>query len=356
MAERKIWKGNEAVAEAAILAGCDFYAGYPITPQNEVMELLSWKLPKAGKVFVQAESELGAINMVKGASGAGGHPLTATSAPGLALMQEGIASMTTGRYPCVIVDMQRAGDFINPAQYDYNLATKAVGHSGLRVMAFSASTVQEMMDITIHAFQKAFQYRTPVYLLFDGMLGQMLELAALPDSAPPLPDGSDWVLLGNRAGRRKRALVDSPAMSLKGALGFNANEKKLRDLEAMVQQWEETEVMYEEYCMEDAEYVITSYGSPARTVRDAVDSLRAAGIRVGMFRAISLSPFPKKQFAAMAERGIKGILTVEMAIPPQFYCDVALAVNGAIPVKSYTRAGGNVVVQSEIETALREMI
>lgn len=347
MNERKPWKGNEAVASAAILAGCDFYAGYPITPQNEVMEILASKLPQSGGVFIQAESELGAINMVKGASCAGAHPMTATSAPGLALMQEGIASMTTGRVPCVIVDMQRAVDFVNPAQLDYNTATKAVGHSGLRVLVYTASTIQGMMETTMLAFRKAEQYRTPVYLLFDGMLGQMIEQARLPDMVPELPDKSDWII-GNCAGRLKRAIVDSPAMKLKGNAGFDANEKKLRELDELFKTWEDTEVLFEEYRMEDAEYAVVSYGSSARVARDAVDELRSNGVKAGLFEAISLFPFPRKQLAALPERGIKGVVTAEMAVTPQFFHDVNETLSGRIPVEAYTRGGANTVVSSEI--------
>lgn len=347
MNDRKPWKGNEAVASAAILAGCDFYAGYPITPQNEVMEILASKLPQSGGIFIQAESELGAINMVKGASCAGAHPMTATSAPGLSLMQEGIASMATGRVPCVIVDMQRAVDFVNPAQLDYNTATKAVGHSGVRVPVYTASTVQGVMETTILAFYKAEQYRTPVYLLFDGMLGQMIEQARLPDSAPALPDKSDWII-GNCAGRFKRAIVDSPAMKLKGNAGFDANEDKLRGLNELFDSWEDSEVVFEEYRMEDAEYAIVSYGSSARVARDAVDELRFNGIKAGLFEAISLFPFPRKQIAAFKERGIKGVVTAEMAVTSQFFHDVNESISGQIPVVAYSRGGGNTVVSSEI--------
>lgn len=353
---RKIWKGNEAVAEAAIRGGCNFYAGYPITPQNEVMELLSWKLPESGGVFVQAESELGAINMVKGASCAGARALTATSAPGLALMQEGIASMCTGRVPCVLVDMQRAVDFVNPGQYDYNVATKALGHSGLHAMVYTASSIQEMMEVTIMAFQKAEKYRTPVYLLFDGMLGQMMEQAELPEVTEPLPE-RDWTIGPNPGhARKQRFIMDSPAMKIKGTAGFAANEKKLNDLDALFQEWEENEVIFKETYMDDAEYVVTAYGSSARIALDAVKEMRAEGLKVGMFQPVSLFPFPKKQYAAFQERGIKGVVTVEMSPIAQFHDDVCLNIGSNIPVERYSRCGGNIVMPSEIIACTKKLM
>lgn len=355
MAERKLWKGNEAVAAAAIKAGCNFYAGYPITPQNELMELLSWTLPQNGGVFVQAESEPAAINMIKGASVAGARAMTATSAPGLALMQEGLGSMTVGRVPMVLVDMQRAFDFVTPAQYDYHTATKSLGHSGLRVPVYSASTVQEMMDVTMLAFQKADQYRTPVYLLFDGMLGQMIEHAALPDAAPQLADRSDWIV-GNNAGRTPRFIVDTPAGMIKGTAGFDANEEKLRKLDELFKSWEDTEVRYSEYLMEDAEYAVVSYGSSARFAKDAVDALRDEGYKVGLFKAISLNPFPRKQLHGLKERGIKGVVTAEMAIPLQFCDDVKAAIDGQISVLGYSRAGGNTVKVSGIVEHVKRLL
>lgn len=353
---RKIWKGNEAVAEAAIRGGCNFYAGYPITPQNEVMELLSWKLPENGGVFVQAESELGAINMVKGASCAGARTLTATSAPGLALMQEGIASMCTGRIPCVLVDMQRAVDFVNPGQYDYNVATKAVGHSGLHTLVYTASTIQEMMEVTIMAFQKAEQYRTPVYLLFDGMLGQMMEQAELPEVCEALPE-RDWGVGPNPGHARKPCFIrDTPAMMMKGTAGFDTNEKKLNELDDLFRKWEDTEVIYKETYMDDAVYVITAYGSSARIALDAVKEMRAEGLKVGLFCPISLFPFPKKQYAAFKERDIKGVVTVEISPIAQFHDDVCLNVGSEIPVVRYNRCGGNIVIPSEIIASAKKLM
>lgn len=353
---RKIWKGNEAVAAAAIQAGCDFYAGYPITPQNEVMELLSWKLPESGGTFVQAESELGAINMVKGAAVAGARALTATSAPGLALMQEGIASMCTCRVPAVLVDMQRAVDFVNPGQYDYNIATKALGHSGLHALVYTASSIQEMMEVTIMAFQKAEQYRTPVYLLFDGMLGQMMEQAELPEHVPALPE-RDWTVGPNPDYARKpRFIMDSPAMKIKGTAGFDANEEKLKNLDALFESWTETEVIYKEYFMEDAEYVVTAYGSSARIALDAVKELRADGKHVGLFQPVSLFPSPQKQYAAFKTKGIKGVVTAEMSPISQFHNDVCLYVGDSLPVVRYSRCGGNIVAPSEIIAAVKSMM
>lgn len=351
---RKIWKGNEAAAAAAIQAGCNFYAGYPITPQNELMELLSWKLPENNGVFVQAESELGAINMVKGAAIGGGVAMTATSGPGLSLMQEGIASMATARVPCVVIDMQRAVDFINPAQYDYGIATKAVGHSGLHIPVYTASTIQEMMDITMLAFQKAEKYRTPVYLLFDGMLGQMMEQAELPASQV-LPKRG-WGC-GPTEGKRPRIkFMDSPAMVMKGQMGFDANEEKLRELRRLFEEWHKTEVICYEHYMEDAEYVVASYGSAARIALDAIVSLREAGKKVGLFQAVSLFPFPNEQLAALHSKGVKGILTVEMSPIAQFENDVRLAVGHALPVQGYSRYGANIVLPSEIAAAVSNMM
>lgn len=351
MKKIRAMKGNEVIGEAAILAGVDFFAGYPITPQTEMMEYISQRLPEEGKIFIQAESEVASSNMILGAAVGGARAMTATSGPGLALMAEVLSKAAIGRIPLVLVDVMRNFDGISPSQADYNFLVKGLGHGGMRPFTVAPMTVQEAADLTLLLFEKAWEYCIPAVLLTDGMLGQLSEGVVLPEKVSNLPEPKYRVPNGKR-GRDKFFQVYN--VSYKGLSNDDAYEACINDTVDMYTQWLDTEVRYEEYRMEDAEYVIFSYGSAARICIDAVKSLRAEGIKAGMFRPITLFPFPEKQIEAI--HGIKGAVTVEMAKPEQFFPDVALHLERSIPLRRYSRSGGNVVISEEVAETVKSMI
>ena len=304
-------------------------------------------------MFFQAASEIGSSNMVLGAAVGGARAMTATSGPGLSLMAEVLSKAAIGRVPLVLVDVMRNFDGISPSQGDYNFLAKGLGHGGLRPFTVAPMTVQESAELTMLCFEKSWQYCIPAVLLTDGMLGQTTEGVILPDPVKELPPPNYRVPNGKR-GRPKFFQTYNGAY--KGLAGDDAYELCVNDTVAMYRQWVDTEVRYDEYRMEDAEYVIFAYGSAARICVDAVKMLRAQGIRASMFRPITLFPFPEKQLAAMGERGIKGALSVEMANPEQFYPDVALHLDRSIPVSSYNRCGGNVIVAEEVVERVKAML
>lgn len=352
--EKRVLKGNEAVAEAAILSGLEFFCGYPITPQSELIEYMSWRMPQSGKIFIQAESEIGSSQMLTGASIAGSRCMTATSGPGLSLMAEALACMSLGRLPCVLIDVQRAFNCITPAQMDYNFVTKGFGHGGQHGFVLAPASVQEAVDCTRLAFEKAYQYDVPAVLLMDGMLGQMMEAVKLPDPVTDLKP-VDYIVpagTGTRADG-KRYYQSGYGGQYKGLAAEAACEAQCMDNAAMYEQWVETEARYEEYRMEDAEYVIFAYGSAGRICLDTVDLLREQGVKAGMFRPVTLFPFPEKQIAAL--HGLKGALTVEMAKPEMFGRDVKLFLDRSIPVRSYIRCGGNMVEPEAAAQAILKM-
>lgn len=339
--------GNSAVIVGAMYAGCDCYFGYPITPASEILHEASKYFPKVGRKFVQAESEEAAINMVYGAAAAGHRVLAASSGPGMSLKQEGISYIAGAELPCVIVDIVRAGPGlgnIGPEQSDYNQAVKGGGHGCYRNLVLAPNSVQEMCDFTIKAFDLAFRYRNPAVILADGVLGHMVELLAFPKTAiAPVIDDS-WAVRGKKETRRN--LVTSID------LDFRELEEHNLQLQAKYDRIREEEVEYELYRCEDAEVVIVSYGISSRIAKSAVDAARQEGIAAGLFRPISLFPFPSKELRAFADRGSR-FISVEMS-DGQMREDIRLA-TGCRDVALVSRYGGNLIGRDQILGTIREV-
>lgn len=339
---KTLMKGNEALAFAAIEAGCSHFFGYPITPQNEIPEYLARELPKTGGVFLQAESEVAAINMVYGAAACGGRPMTSSSSPGIALMQEGISLLAAAELPCVIVNVQRGGPgigTIQPSQSDYFQMTRGGGNGDYRVVSMAPATVQEGAEMMLAAFDLADRYRTPVFILSDGMLGQMMEPVELHNPEPALPTAKAWSITGHnnvRSPNVVKTLSLDPVVLEKKNLKL---QKKYNDIEKFI-------VSYETYLTDDAEIVLTAYGSTARIARNSVDTLREQGIAAGLLRPKTLWPFPATGFHKLNSR-CKTVLCVEMSCG-QMVDDVKLAVNGKFPVHFYGRCGGIIPTPEEI--------
>jgi len=340
--------GNEALAEAAILAGCDAYFGYPITPQNEIPAYMSERMPQEGRVFLQSESELAAINMVFGASATGKRAMTSSSSPGISLMQEGISYLAAAKLPAVIVNVMRGGPGLGniaPSQGDYFQATRGGGHGDYRTITFGPSSVQELVDCMPLAFDLADQYRTPVMVLADGILGQMMEPIVLKKKPPRKLPPKDWALTG--AAGRKQNIVRSLWLA-EGAL-----EQLNYELQAAYKQIEKNEVLCEQYKLDDAEIVVVAYGTVARIVRSAVDKAEKKGIRAGLLRPITLWPFPAEQVSRAAD-DLKIFLVVEMSCG-QMVDDVKLAVAGKSPVLFHGRPGGGVPTVDEVLEKIRQL-
>jgi 2-oxoglutarate ferredoxin oxidoreductase subunit alpha len=348
VSKRILMCGNEALAEAAIIAGCDAYFGYPITPQNEITAYMSRRMAEEGRVFIQSESELAAINMVFGASATGKRAMTSSSSPGISLMQEGISYLAGAELPAVIVNVMRGGPGLGniaPAQGDYFQATRGGGHGDYKTFVFGPSSVQELADCMPLAFDLADQYRMPVMILADGILGQMMEPLVLdPKPRRQLPP-KDWALTG--AKDREQNIVRSLWLA-DGAL--EALNKKLQ---ARYRDIEENEVLCEEYLLDDAEIVIVAYGVVARIARAAVIEAREQGVPVGMIRPITLWPFPSEQVSRAAEK-FPLFLTVEMS-SGQMLQDVKLAVAGKAPVLFHGRMGGGVPSVDELLGKIKEL-
>ncbi len=342
---RKLMKGNEAIAESAVRAGCRGFFGYPITPQNEIPEYMSKRQPEVGGVFVQAESEVAAINMVYGAAAAGCRAMTSSSSPGISLKQEGISYIAASDVPCVIVNIVRAGPGlggIQPAQGDYFQAVKGGGHGDYKLIVYAPSTLQEACDLVYKAFDKADEYRMPVMMIGDGMIGQMMEPVELPAmrELSDLPE-KPWCLRGYD-GTGERRIINSLRIQP------DELEPYLDEMYRKYAAIEEKEVEVEEYCCEDAEIILTAYGTVARICKSAIELLRAQGVKVGLIRPITLFPFPKKSFEQYASReSVKRFISVELSMG-QMIEDVKLAVNGKKPVDFYGRSGGNVMSEEEI--------
>ena len=356
MAEQEVtlMKGNEAIARAAIRCGVDGFFGYPITPQSEIIETLSLDKPweTTGMVVVQAESEIASINMVYGAAGAGKRAFTSSSSPGVALMQEGITYMAGAEIPGVIVNVQRGGPglgTIQPSQSDYFQATRGGGNGDYNTIVLAPNSVQEMADFVDLAFELAFKYRNPAMILSDGVLGQMMEKVVLPPYKPrrteeEIKKECPWATFGRPKDRKPNihtSLELTSEVQEANNLRFQAKYKKIK----------ETEVRYETNYCDDADYVIVAFGSAARLSDKAIEIAREQGIKVGLFRPITLWPFPTKEIAELAKTK-KGILVVEINAG-QMVQDVLLAVNGAIPVEHYGRLGGIVPEPNEIVEALK---
>ena len=346
--EKRLMKGNEAIAEAAVRAGCHFFAGYPITPQNEIPEYLSRRLPEAGGVFVQAESEVAAINMVYGAAGAGFRAMTSSSSPGLSLKMEGLSYLAGADLPCVVVNVMRAGPGLGgilPAQGDYFQATKGGGHGDYRLLVLAPSTLQEAVDLMGSAFDLADHWRLPVLLLLDGLLAQMMEPVVLPEKSSGPPPPKPWATVGWTDKTRPRAIVNSEFLN-----PVDLESRNLARLERYA------EITREERRLEytgpaEADLLVVAYGSTARIARSAIARVQAEGGHVGLARPISLWPFPAPALAEAAKKA-RRVLVVEMSAG-QMVEDVRLALGGR-EVRFYGRLGGQVPSAEELAGVMNE--
>ena len=348
--EKELWKGNEAIAEAAIRAGCDAYFGYPITPQSEVPEYMSLHMPEHGRIFVQSESELAAINMVYGAAGSGMRAMTSSSSPGISLKQEGITYLAGAELPAVIVNCMRGGPglgTIQPGQGDYYQATRGGGNGDYRTVVLAPSNVQEAVDFVQEAFDIADQYRNPVVVLADGLIGQMMEPIVWHEIPTRDLPPKDWAASG-RHGRDHTNIINSLYIDPDECDHHNVH------LEEKYQAMKKNEVRWEERDCEDAELVITAYGTPARIALTALELLREEGIKAGLFRPITLWPFPEKALHDLAgEDHVTVILDVELSSSGQMLDDVRLAVEGQKPIRFIGRAGGAIPSVEEIVEAAK---
>lgn len=337
-----LMKGNEALAEGAVMAGCRYYFGYPITPQNEVPAYMSWRLPEMGGVFVQAESEVASINMVLGAAAAGARTMTTTSSPGFSLMQEGVSYLCGTNLPCVIANVQRGGPGLGnilPSQADYFQATKGGGHGDYNIPVLAPSSAQEMFDLAFLAFDIADKYRTPVLILTDGVIGQMMETVHIKDKYEIKKYDKSWALTG-AAGREKN-VIKSLWLD-----DFGLENNNIA-LQAKYKQISETEVRFDSFETEDAEVVIVAYGLPARIAKSAVNRARKDGYKAGILRPITLFPFPYKEIERLTHLKTKTLLTVEMSAG-QLVEDVRLGANGKVPVELYGTMGGRIPEEETI--------
>ncbi len=350
MSEKILMCGNEAMAEAAVRAGLDAYFGYPITPQNEVPAYMSWRMPEVGKVFVQCESEVAAINMVFGASAVGTRAMTSSSSPGISLMQEGISFLAGAELPAVIVNIMRGGPGLGniaPSQSDYFQATRGGGHGDYRTIVLAPNSVQELADTMYLAFDLADDYRIPVMILGDGILGQMMEPVNLDRTKPQrkLPE-KPWALGGCNG--REQNIVRSLL------LGDGVLEAHNQMLDDKYKNIAANEVLYEEYQTQDADIVLVAYGTTARIVRAAVDKARKEGIKAGWFRPITLWPFPMEKLSNIAKNAGM-FLAVEMSTG-QMVEDVKLAVNGQKTVEFFGRAGGGVPSVNDVLKKIHQLL
>jgi len=350
MANKVLMKGNEAIGHAAMLAGCKHYFGYPITPQSELPTFLAKHMPKNGGVFLQAESEVAAINMVYGSGGTGVRVMTSSSSPGISLKQEGISYIACAEVPCFIVNVVRGGPGLGniaPAQSDYFQAVKGGGHGDYKLIVLAPSSVQEMADFTIMGFDLADKYRTPVMLLSDGYLGQMMEPVSLPDASNIKKYDKPWATTGAKG--RHQNLISSIH------LVPEEMEKHIQHLYKKYAEIEKNELIYEQYLCDDAEIVIVSYGITARICKTACTMAREAGLKLGLLRPKTLWPFPKKPIADLAKKShVKGFIAVELSTG-QMVEDVIISVNGAKPVEFYGRTGGVVPSPNEVLENIKKL-
>jgi 2-oxoglutarate ferredoxin oxidoreductase subunit alpha len=345
---RELLKGNVAMAEAAIRAGVEAYFGYPITPQTELLEHMSQRMPALGRVFLQAESEVAAINMVYGAACTGKRVMTSSSSPGVSLMMEGLSYIAGTEVPVVLIDVMRGGPGLGniaPAQADYKQIVHGGGHGDYFPIVLAPASVQEAIDLTVQAFDLAEKYRNIVVVLADGNIGQMMEPAELPEMRPLRTAVPAWAT--NGAKDRPRRILSS--------IYIQPNEQEITNIR-LIRRAEEIqahEVQYKEYLLEDAEYVVVGFGTAGRVALSAVRAARAEGIRVGLLRPISLRPFPTKPLAQLAQKA-RSFLVVEMNAG-QMIDDVRLAVNGQAPVEFYGRMGGVVPMADEILDEIKKL-
>ncbi len=358
MSEYTLMKGNEVIAEAAIRCGCDGYFGYPITPQSEVLETLELRQPwkETGMVVLQAESEVAAINMVYGGASCGKKVMTSSSSPGISLKQEGITYIAGAELPCLIVNVMRGGPglgTIQPSQSDYFQAVKGGGHGDYHMIVLAPASVQDMHDFVFLSFELAFKYRTPVMMLCDGVIGQMMEKVKLADYQPRLTNEEiaekygDWATTGKPKTRNRNVVT-----SLE--LDPGRQEKFNQKLQAKYRTIEENEVRYEEFQTEDADYILVAYGSSSRICQKTVDLAREAGLKIGLIRPITLFPFPVKVIQKHLSHA-KGFMSVEMSAG-QMVEDVKLAVNGKVPVVHFGRMGGMIPSPNEVLEAMKNFM
>ncbi|OHD07186.1 MAG: 3-methyl-2-oxobutanoate dehydrogenase subunit VorB [Spirochaetes bacterium GWD1_27_9] len=342
MEKVQLLKGNEALAEAAVRAGCRYYFGYPITPQNEIPAYMSKRLPEVGGVFIQAESETASINMVYGACSCGARAMTSSSSPGISLMQEGLSYLAGADLPAVVINVMRGGPGlgnISPSQADYLQSVKGGGHGDYNLIVLAPYSVQEIVDLTIKCFDLAFKYRNPVMLIADGMLGQMSEPVVLPKMID-VKDDLDWVV-----GNGNHAIIHSLYLNPEDMLEIH-NAKLQKKYEAIKNEC----IEFEKYLCDDATSIFVSYGTPARVCKAAIDELREKGIKVGLFRPISLWPFPEKELNELASQVANHsgkVIVVEMA-KNQLEQDVKLAVNGKCEIVALNKLGGAIFNETEI--------
>ena len=349
---KELWKGNEAIAEAAIRAGCKYFFGYPITPQNEIPEYLSLHLPQVGGCFLQAESEVAAINMVYGAAGCGKRVMTSSSSPGISLKQEGITYICGAELPAVIVNMMRGGPglgTIQPAQGDYYQATRGGGNGDYRHLVYAPANIQEAADLVQKAFDVADYYRNPVMVLADGMIGQMMEAIEWRELPKRELPEKTWATTGTK-GEREPNVINS--LYIDPNICAEHNERLAKKYQAM----EENEVMYEEYNVEGCEVLFVAYGTPSRIARAAIRQLEKEGIKAGLLRPITLWPFPSQALKAAAEQAsVKAVVDVELSMG-QMIDDVKIALEGCKPVAFIGKAGGVVPTPAEVSAAAKAAI
>src|SRR5208337_1958548 len=343
--KRILMKGNGAIAEAAVQAECRFYAGYPITPQNEIPEYMSWRLPEVGGTFIQAESEIAAINMVYGAAACGARAMTSSSSPGISLKQEGISFLAGAELPAVIVNMQRGGPGlgnISASQADYFQAVKGGGHGDYKVLVYAPYNLQELWDITMRSFYKADEYRTPVMILGDAILGQMMEpFIPTPYTRPDLPE-KKWALAG--CSGRQPNVIKSLFM------GEGELEQRNYMLQAKYSKMKDKETLFQTFFADESEIIVVAFGIAARVALAAVRKLRQEGHKIGLLRPITLFPFPEAPIRALAGSKRK-FITVELN-SGQMVEDVRLAVNGKSEVLFYGRPGGAIITPEELHEKL----
>jgi len=344
-----LMKGNEAVGAAAIKAGCKYFFGYPITPQNEVPEYMSRELPKVGGVFLQAESEVAAINMVYGASGAGGRVMTSSSSPGISLKQEGISYIAGAELPCVIVNMMRGGPglgSIQPGQADYFQATRGGGNGDYRHVVYAPASIQETVDLMMEAFDVADLYRIPVMVLGDGMIGQMMEAVEFKEPKKrDLPE-KDWITTGTKEDKKPN-IINSLYLEPDELQEHNIRLEKKHDLIT------KNEIKYEEINIEDADVVCVAYGTTSRIVKNAIEDCEKEGLKVGLIRPITLWPFPEEAFDKI-NKDCKGLLTVEMSMG-QMIDDVKISSKGRWPVHFEGKSGGMVPTPAQVVNKIKEI-
>lgn len=348
VAEKVLMKGNEALAECALRAGCRFFFGYPITPQTELAAYMSKRMPKIGGTYLQAESEIAAINMVYGASAAGARVMTSSSSPGISLKSEGVSYMAGADLPGVIINVQRGGPglgSIQPSQSDYWQATRALGHGDFHMIVLAPSTVQEMADCAYNAFDIADEYLMPVMILADGMLGQMMEPVVLPEPKTKLPE-KPWAITGTK---KERAHNIANSLYLDPALLEKKNFERYERYKVI----KEKEQRAEEFMVDDADIVLVAFGASARIARSAVVNARERGIKAGLIRPITLWPFPEKVVDAAANH-VKQFLSVEMNMG-QMIDDIRLVSQGRVPVAFYGRCGGIIPTPAEVLDKIVEL-